>query len=228
MARQDECVNFEVGISYQHVERAGHVLMRGIDAEVFKTHGRRAFDGHGHERGGGFKTHAHKYHGAIGVFFGDGKRIQWRIHNAHVAAIGLLFQQGRRASRDACHVAEGGQNHIRNARERNDGVDVVVAGDANGTSRSAREAAAFGHEVANAVARNGHGVGAAHLHEGCLFRRKGLDALDESTGKHGVFKAVLVNHGYAVSTSASSGNSRIRSSVSWACSSDTTSMAKPA
>ena len=159
VARQDECVNLEVGVSHQHVERAGHVLMRGIDAEVFKTSMAAARLMAMATSGVVVsKPTPTNTTGRLGFSLAMVSASSGEYANAAASRPSACsFEQGRRASGDTRHVAEGGQNHVRNARERNDGVDIVVAGDANGASRSAREAAAFRHEVASAVACNGHG-----------------------------------------------------------------------
>ena len=65
----------------------------------------------------------------------------------------------------ARHVAERGDGHLGHPRERDNRVDVAIAGDANRAPRAARQARSRGHEVADAVARDGYRVRAAHLHE---------------------------------------------------------------
>ena len=193
--RQNEGVYLQLGITHEHVECARHVLVRSIHAEIGESHRLGAFDCHGNERRGGFKANAYENDGTRGIFLGDRQCVEGRIYNANVASRGLFLKERTRGARYARHVSEGGDNHVRNARERDNRIDVVVARHAYGAARTACKAAAFGHERANAVSGNGDGVRSAYFHKGRMLGREGLDAIDEPACKHGVFETVLVNHG---------------------------------
>ena len=200
VARQDEGVEFEVRVLHQRFQGAGHVLVRGEDAEVLQAHGRGALDGHGHQRRGSLEAHAHEHDPPIGVGLRQGQRIEGRIADLHATACGLLLEQARRAAGHARHVAERCYGHVRDAREGDDSVDIAVRRDAHGAAWARREAHAFGHEVADAVARDGHGVRAAHLHErGAAFRGELADGLDEAAGELRILeRRQLVLHGAGI------------------------------
>ena len=204
VARQDEGVEFEVRVLHQRFQGAGHVLVRGEDAEVLQTHGRGALDDHGHQRRGGLEAHANEHDFPIGVGLRQGQRIEGRIADLHATTCGLLLEQARRAAGHARHVAERGYGHVRDAREGDDGIDIAVRGDAHGAARARRETHAVGHEIADAVARDGHSVRTAYLHErGAAFRGELADGLDEAAGELRILeRRKLVLHGAGVDRAA--------------------------
>ena len=126
---------FEVRVLHQRFQGAGHVLVRGEDAEVLQAHGRGALDGHGHQRRGGLEANANEHDLPIGVGLRQGQRIEGRIADLHATACGLFLEQARRAAGHARHVAERGYGHVRDAREGDDGVDIAVRRDAHGAAR---------------------------------------------------------------------------------------------
>lgn len=89
--------------------------------------------------------------------------VQRRVNDLHRAPRRLLGQQAGRGAGHAGHIAEGGDGHFRHTGQRDYLVDVVVARHAHRTSRARRQMNPLGHKAANAVARNGHGVGARTL-----------------------------------------------------------------
>ena len=162
---QDERVELERRVVDQLFQGAGHVLVRGKHAEVAKSHGRGAFDGHGHQRRGGFEADAHEDDLTLGVLLGQRERIERAVADFDAASRRLLLEQARRAAGHARHVAERGDGDVGDARERDDGVDVAVRRDAHRAAGAGGEAHALGHEVADAVARDGDRVRAADFHE---------------------------------------------------------------
>ena len=189
MAGQDERVQLELRVVDDGLQRAGHVLVGAEHAEVLQARRGRTLDGHGHERRGGLESHAHEHDLAVGMLLGQAQRVERRVHDLHAAAGGLLLEQARRGAGHARHVAERGDGDARNAREGDDRVDILVRGHAHGAAGTRREARALGHEVADAVARDGHGVRAAHLHErGAACGRELLDGIDQAACELGILE----------------------------------------
>ena len=162
--------------------------MRREHGEVGKPHGLRALDRHGHKRRRRFEADAHEDDLPFGVSLREGKRVEGRIDDLDRAARGLLRKQTRSGPGDARHVAEGGDRDVRDARERDHRVDVAVACDANGTPGARRQTQPRGHQIADAVARDGHGMRAAHFHKRRMLGRKAVDGLDEAARELRVFK----------------------------------------
>ncbi len=234
VAGQDERGELQRRVVDDGFQCAGHVLVTAVHGEVLKTSRFRALDGHGHQRGGGLEAHADEYHGSIGVLLGQFQGIEGGIHDLDAGACGLFSQKAGGGAGHAGHVAEGGDDGVGHAGEGYHLVDVVIRGDAYRAARTRCQADALGHEGADAVSGDGHGVGAAHFHERSLGRSQGSDGIDEAAGEDGVlerfelFGEGIHDHQAPRSSPASSGNCLMRSMVSWAYCSSTTSMANPA
>ena len=197
-----------------------------------------ALDGGSHKRRGGFEAHAHEHDLAVGIVLGERQRVERGVDDPDIAARRLLRKQAGGGAGNARHVAEGGDRHLGDARERDDRVDVVVGRDAHRTARARRQLDALGHERADAVARDGDRMGAAHLHQrGALGGRELLDGVDEAACELGILErrqlgfhrggidahraasaptGCAASTGWGTSSPASSGNCMMRSIVSWA------------
>ena len=92
-------------------------------------------------------------------------RVARRVDDAHVGAGGALRGQRAARRRHADQVAERDQRHLGQPREREHAVEVGHRRDADRAARPADEADAVGQQLAQPVAGDGHGVGAADLHE---------------------------------------------------------------
>ena len=184
VAGQDERVELKRRVVDQLLQGAGHVLMRGEHAEVAKSHGRGALDGHGHQRRGGFEADAHENDLTLGVLLGQRERVEGAVADFDAASRRLFLEQARRAARHARHVAERGDGDAGNARERDDGVDIAVRRDAHRAAGTGGEAHALGHEVADAVARDGDRMRATDFHERDLAVGRELgDRVDQPSGE---------------------------------------------
>ena len=179
MPRQNERIQLQRRVVDDDFQRPRHVLVGAVYGEVRKAHGARSFDGHSYERRGGFEAHADEDDLPIGVLLRQAQGIQRRVNDFHRASCRLLGQQAGRGAGHAGHVAEGCDGHFRHAGQRDYLVDVVVARHAHRTSRARRQTNPLGHKTANAVARNGHGVGAAHFHQRSRLRGQRLNGLNE-------------------------------------------------
>ena len=189
VAGQDERVQLELRVVDDGLQRTGHVLVGAEHGEVLEAGRSRALDGHGNERRGGLEAHAHEHDLAVGVLLGERQRVERRVHDLYAAAGGLLLEQARRGAGHARHIAERGDGDVVGAREGDNGVDVAVRRHAHRAAGAGRQADALGHEVADAVARDGHRVRAAHLHErGAARGGELLDGVDQAAREFGVLE----------------------------------------
>ena len=190
MPRQNERIQLQRGVVDDDLQRPGHVLVGAVYGEVRKVHGARSFDGHSYERRGGFEAHADEDDLPIRVLLRQTQGVQRRVNDLHRAPRRLLGQQAGRGAGHAGHIAEGGDGHFRHTGQRDYLVDVVVARHAHRTSRARRQMNPLGHKAANAVARNGHGVGAAHFHQRSRLRGQRLNGLDEPPRQRRIFECL--------------------------------------
>lgn len=56
----------------------------------------------------------------------------------------------------ARHIAERGDHHVRDARERDNGIDVFVGGYANRAPWTGNELRVVRHQITQAIARDGN------------------------------------------------------------------------
>ena len=181
MAGEDKRIELEFRVVHEHFERAGHVLVRSEHREILKSHGLRAFDRHGDKRRRGFEPNAHEHDLTLGMRSRERERVERRVHDFDRTPLRLLGEQARRRTGNTRHVAEGRDGDLGDAGKRDHRVDVAVACDANGTPGTRCETQSLRHEVADAVARDRHRVGAAHFHERGALRGEPADRLDQAT-----------------------------------------------
>ena len=86
------------------------------DEEVADPFGARAQQGRGRGRRGRFETDHKKHDRAVRILTRELQRIEWRIDEAHIRALGLGVEQAATRARHAHHVAEGRENDLWLAR----------------------------------------------------------------------------------------------------------------
>ena len=226
-------LTFSSGVAHEHVERTGHVLVRSIHAEIGKPHRLGAFDRHGNERRGGFKADAYENDGTRGVFFWRpsarrGANTSMRMSRPAACSLSELVEPGTRVmSPKVVMIAFG-------TRESAITVSMswlLVTHTGQPGPLARRQPSGMSERMPfRAMAT----VCVPHIHKGRMLGREGLDAFDEPACKHGSLKlfwstmAATYTAGAGCTSSANSGNWRIRSSVSFAACSLTTSIANPA
>ena len=190
MPWQNERIQLQRWIVDDDLQRPRHVFMGTVHGEVCEPHGARPLDGHGHQGRGGFEAHADENDLPIRVLLRQAQSVQRRVDDLHRAPRRLLGQQTGGGAGHAGHIAEGGDGHLRHASQRNHLVDVVVARHAHGAPRAGGEAHPLGHKAANAVARDGHRVGAAHFHQRRGLWGQRLNGLDEPPRQRRIFECL--------------------------------------
>ena len=100
-----------------------------------------------------------------GVFDRDPQRVERRVHEAHVGALGLGLQQVAVAAGDADHVAERREDDTRGLGDGDRVVDPAHRDDAHRAARPVHQLDGLGQDVLDPVAVDRVRVAAAHLHE---------------------------------------------------------------
>ena len=86
-----------------------------ITAKLSTPSAARSLDRHRVGRGRRLEAHGEEHDAPVGVLPRDLQRVQRRVHDAHVAALGLHREQVLPRARHAEHVAEGAEDHARPA-----------------------------------------------------------------------------------------------------------------
>ena len=121
---------------------------------------------------------------AVGVLDGDAQRVERRVDEADVGAARLGLEQVAVAAGHAHHVAEGREDHARRLGHGDGVVDPAHRDHAHRAARARAPARRLGQHVLDAVAVDGVGVAAAHLHELEAVAAGELgDARDERRGR---------------------------------------------
>ena len=102
---------------------------------------------------------------AVGRLDRDPQRVERRVHEAHVGALGLGLQEVAVAAGDAHHVAERREDDARCLGDGDRVVDPAHRDDADRAARSVHQLDGLGEDVLDPVPVDGVRVPAAHLHQ---------------------------------------------------------------
>ena len=116
-------------------------------------------------------------HLLVGVLAGDAQGVERRVHDAHVGPAGLGVEEAAVAAGDADHVAEAGEDDVVVFGDGDAVVDPAHGDHAHRAPGTVHQLDALGQVVVHAVAVDGVGVTAAHLHD--LVVAAGLDQLGD-------------------------------------------------
>ena len=165
VARAQEAIDLHIPPFEEGLHRRRDELVGGDDEEV----GQRAVACVGHGGGdggrGGLEPDGEEDHAACGLGFGQLERVERRVDDAHVGPFGPRTLEARAAAGHAHHVAEGGEGHAVAAGHPDGGVHHAHRRHTHGATRAAEELDRGREHRADAAAEEGHGVGAAHLHQ---------------------------------------------------------------
>ena len=178
-----------------------HEHVRDEQREVLKTLTGRAVHGHRVRRRRGLEPDREEDDLPRRIRSRDVDGVERRIDHADVGAAGLRREEVGPRSGDAEHVAEGGEDHARPARDLDRRVDQLDRRHAHGTAGAVDERHVGRQELVHAEADDGVGLAAADLHDGPRPR-------DQPTKRLGVLPrmvrvAVLVQELHEVSSSSS-------------------------
>ena len=164
MARQQEAVDADFRVREERPQRWRHELLRREQVDVLEPR----LLGREHERGGRrsrrLEADSEEDDFLGGVFASDGQRVERRIDDADVGALGLCLGKARLGARHFQHVAERREDDVVTVGVGDGLVHVVVGRDADGTARAADERDVLWQQLADARAENRDGVRTADLH----------------------------------------------------------------
>ncbi len=109
------------------------------------------------------------------------ERVERRVDHPHIRPLGLRLQQAAARARDAQHVAETGEDHVRRVCDRDAVVDAAHRQHAHRTAGSMHELDRVGEQAVDPVAVDRMGVPSADLHQ--LVRASGLDQRADLAGE---------------------------------------------
>ena len=209
--------------------RRRHQDMRDEQREIGEPLSLSAPRRHRVRRRGRLEPDGEEDHLAIRIGAGDGERVERRIDDPHVAAVGLGGQQVAVAPRHAQHVAERTEDRARLAGDLDRLVDVVDRSDAHRAARPVDQRHLRRQELVDAVTHDGMRLAAAHLHDLPRTGDHAGDGVGVATGGDGVAVFLAVLHaGCPAASSASISPIRSRCSKTLAASAASiTVMAKP-
>ena len=178
---------------------------------------------------GGLEADGEEHDLAIGQAPRERERVQRRVDDAHVAALGLRGAQVDRPAGDAQHVAVAAQHDVGSARERDGVIEDLGGRDAHRAPRAVQERDQGRQQLLEPEARDRVRLPAAHLHDAPRSRGDPGDRRRQRARALRVSVLVDVLHGSLASSSLASGSSFARcSSISRAWTSPTVAIAKPA
>src|SRR6185369_16936446 len=134
-------------------------------------------------------------HRTRGVLARDPQGVERGIHDADVRAAAPQREEVAARSGNAQHVAEGGEDDARTARDRVRLVDHLERGDAHGTTGPVHQLDLGWEHPVEPVADDGVRLAAADLHEDPRPRGRLRDAARDPRGDLSVAVLVDVSHG---------------------------------
>ena len=100
-----------------------------------------------------------------GLRLGEVQRVERRVDDAHVAALGFGVEQALRRAGHAQHVAERAEDHFRAARDGDGFVDQLNGGYADGAAGTVHQLDFARQQVFQAALDDGVGLAAADFHD---------------------------------------------------------------
>jgi len=166
MAGTEKTVDVELGISKEGADRRRDGLVNGKDGEICQSLPPGAPERSGHRRRRRFKSDSQENHFPGRILLGEGNAVQRRRDHADIGALRAnQLQTPSSGTRNAEHIAEGGEDDIGLFRQHNGAVHVGDRRDTDGASRTGDQADALGKESADSKTADGMGMGPADFHE---------------------------------------------------------------
>ncbi len=166
MGRTEIAVDGQLRVGGKGRHRRGHGLVGAQYRKVGKTEFPRPEDRPGDGRRCRFEADAEKDHLVLRIFPRQGDGVEGRIDDADVGTPSLFrLQAGGRAGHPR-QIAEGRDQGVGPPGQGQGVIDVGDGGDADRTAGAGSQPDVVRQQRAEAVLMDGHGVGAADLHEG--------------------------------------------------------------
>ena len=111
------------------------------------------------------KPRAEEDHLSVGILAGERERIERRVHDPHVSALGLGLEQALLRARHPERIAEGREDDLRPLGQGHAVVDPAHRQDADRAARPVHQLDGIRQHLLDAVAEDRVGMPAAHLHD---------------------------------------------------------------
>ena len=165
MAGAEEAVDLDDAAGQQGEHGGDDEFVGGQDGEVGHGVAVGADEDVGGRGRGGLEAHGGEDDLGMGLGPGEFEGVHGGGHDADGCAQGAGLLEAAAFAGDADHVAVGGDGDLAGQGEVDDGVDVGLAGHADGAAGPADEFDLVADEGAQAAAAGGDGVGTADLHD---------------------------------------------------------------
>src|SRR4029453_14146616 len=134
----------------------------------------------------------------VGVLLSDPKRVERRVHHAHVRSFCLCLEQASLRARHAHHVAKAGEDHALFLRDRDAVVHAPHWDDAHRATWAVDQLDVLGEQLVDRVLVDRVRVAAADLHDLVVSARlhQSEDLTRNRTPEIGVAELVHEPHAY--------------------------------
>ena len=179
MAGTEEAADLEVRAPDQSPQGGFRPLEQAEYREVFQSPVPCLPDRNGGTRRGGLKAHPQENHFPVRFLRRDVQAVHGGVYHAHVGPQGLpaLEIVSLNAARHPQQIAISGQNHVGILAQPQNLIHHTGRGHTHGTAGAGDQVDLGRQQLAQAGLGDGHGVGAADLHDVQLGQVQGLDGL---------------------------------------------------